>query len=147
MSDTALSPEEWDAFMDGITMGDRDWSFGDDHSEETLGKTRSAVNIISKAVRLWLMSENSKKCKRCEYRKTLSPWVYSSPCNRRVPMRLVNKYNMTQYTGIGIPGTGFKCTIHLCACDKSNVYAKDDCECGEVCAKCNYGCTCRPGTP
>ena len=101
-----------------------------------------AARVISKAVRLWLMSEKSKMCERCEYRKTLSPWVYSSACNRRVPMRLVNKYNMTQYAGIGIPGTGFKCTIHLCACDTSNVYAMDDCKCGEVCAKCNYGCTC-----
>ena len=146
MCASSLSPEERDAFTDEITMGDRDLSFGDDHSKKTLEKTRRAVNIISKAVKLWLMSK-SKVCKRCEYRKKLSPWVYSSACNRRVPMRLVNKYNMTQYAGIGIPGTGFKCTIHICACDKSNVYAKDDCECGKVCALCNYGCTCPPGTP
>jgi hypothetical protein len=144
MGDSSVSPEERDAFMNKITMGDRNWPFGDDHSEETLGKTCRAVDIISKAVKMWLMSEKSKECERCEYRKTLSPWIYSSPCNRRVPMRLVTKYDM-EHTVFG--GAGFKCTIHICACDKSNVYAKDDCVCGEVCAMCNYGCTCPPGTP
>jgi len=145
MGDSSLPPEEYDAFMDEITMGDRDWPFGDDHSKETLGKTRRAVDIISKAVKLWLMSEKSKKCERCKYREELSPWVYSSPCNRRVPMRLVNKYDM-EHTVFG--GSGYTCRLHLCICQTECDYPKAYCQrCGDICALCNYGCTCPPGTP
>ena len=128
MRDSTLSPKE-QAEMVFHMCNHPLWKFGDECSEEVMRKVRWAAEVISDA---WVQCLSDNMCDKC-------------PNDCRISNRMVRKYDMED-TGLG--GSGYTCRLHLCICKTECDYPKTYCQrCGDICAKCNYGCTCPPGTP
>jgi hypothetical protein len=105
------------------------WKFGKECPDAVMRRVRRAAQVISDA-RIQCLSDNI--CYKC-------------PNDCRISNRMVRKYNMED-TVLG--GSGYTCRLHSCICQTECNYPKTYCQrCGDICALCNYGCTCPPGTP